>query len=75
MLARGVLAADVQAKLDQLNQREKQLLEKLDAVQQRERYLQTQLEEVRHRKEYYLDQLTVRQPGKQEGSPAQTPTP
>jgi uncharacterized coiled-coil DUF342 family protein len=60
----AVFAADIQVKIDQLNQREKQLIEKLDALQQRERYIQNQLDEVRHRKDYLLNQQAVRKPGK-----------
>jgi phage shock protein A len=68
-LAAGVYAADVQAKIDQLNAREKQLIEKIDALQQRQRYLQDKLDEVRHRKEVLLNRKTVQRPGQPEATP------
>jgi chromosome segregation ATPase len=74
MLATGALAADVQAKIEQLNQREKQLIEKLDALRQRERFVETKLEEVRRRKQALLRQQTglpVKAPG---ATPEPTPT-
>jgi uncharacterized coiled-coil DUF342 family protein len=70
-LTAAAFAADIQLKIDQLNQREKQLIEKLDALQQRERYIQNQLDEVRHRKDFLLNQQAVRKPGKA----AEAPTP
>jgi len=74
-LAGRVSAADVQAKLDQLNQREKQLIEKLEAAQQRERDIQSRLDEVRHRKEYLLNQQALHKPGHHNESPSPTPAP
>lgn len=74
-VAPDVLAADMQVKLERLNQREKQLIEKLEAVRQRERDIQTRLEEVRHRKQSLLDQQEVHKPGSHEATPALPPTP
>jgi cell division protein FtsB len=75
MLATGTFGADVQAKIDQLNQRERQLIEKLEALRQRERFIETKLEEVRRRKQALLRKQTglpVKAPGM---TPAPTPTP
>jgi cell division protein FtsB len=70
LAAAGVaLGVDAKARLDQLNQREKQLIEKLDSVRQRERYLETQLEDLRRRKQDLLDKREVVAPG----APAATP--
>jgi hypothetical protein len=76
MLATGALGADVQAKIEQLNQREKHLIEKLEDIRQRGRYIESQLEEVRRRKQVLLSQqggnLPVKIPG---ATPAPTPAP
>jgi TolA-binding protein len=76
MLATGALGADVQAKIEQLNQREKQLIEKLEDIRQRERYVESQLEEVRRRKQALLNKqggnLPVKVPG---ATAAPTPAP
>ena len=75
VLATGAPGADVQAKIEQTNQREKQLIEKLEAVRQRERYLESQLEAVRRRKQALLSKqagLPVKVPGT---TPAPTPAP
>ncbi len=64
-LAHGALGADLSAKIEQINEREKQLIEKLDAVRQRERYIESQLEQVRQRKQELLS--------KQAGKPVQAP--
>ncbi len=73
LLAGGARAADLQTRLDQLNQREKQLLQKLEAVQQRERDLQERLDEVRLLKQAILNKLEVRKLGTQAATPAATP--
>jgi chromosome segregation ATPase len=74
MLATGALGADVQAKVEELNQREKHLVEKLEEVRQRERYIESKLEAVRRRKQALLSKQTglpVKAPG---ATPAPTPT-
>ena len=68
----GVFAADVQARLDKLNEREKHLIEKLEELQQRERQIQTQLEQLRRQKQSLLEKQTVRQLG-QPAATAATP--
>ena len=75
MLATGALGADGQAKIEQLNQREQQLIEKLEAVRQRERVIETKLEDVRRRKQALLSKQTglpVKVPG---ATPVPTPAP
>jgi hypothetical protein len=75
VLAPSAFGADVQAKIEQLNQREKQLIEKLDAVRQRERGIETKLEQVRRRKQALLSKqkgLPVKVPG---ATPVHTPAP
>lgn len=73
-LASATPRSDAQTQLDQLNQREKHLLEKLDDTRQRERYLESQLEVLRHHKEALLKKqgggLPVQVPG---ATPASTP--
>ena len=73
LLARGVFAVDLHARLDQLNQREKQLLEKLEGLRQRERDVQEKLDEVRVLKQSILDKLQPQKPGTQAASPLPTP--
>jgi hypothetical protein len=66
VLATGALGTDVQVKIDELNQREKHLIEKLDAVRQRERDIESKLDEVRRRKQALLRKQTglpVKVPG------------
>ena len=70
LLAAAAPAADVQTKIDQLNQREKELIEKLEATQQRVKEIQTKLEAVRQRKQELMSKQAVRQLG---ASPAATP--
>jgi len=74
MLTTGVLGADVQAKIEQLNQREKQLIEKLEDVRQRERSIESKLEEVRRHKQALLSKQAGRRPVKVPGATA-APTP
>jgi len=74
VLATGALGADVHAKIEQLNQREKQLIEKLEAVRQRERSVESKLEEVRRRKQALLRKQTGALPVKVPGATA-APTP
>lgn len=61
----AIFGADLAAKIEQTNEREKQLLEKLEGLRQRERYIETQLEQVRQRKQELLS--------KQGGKPVQAP--
>ena len=73
LLAPGAFGADTHAKIEQLKQREKQLIEKLEAMRQRERDIETKLEQVRHRKEALLSKergLPVKVPG---ATPVPTP--
>ncbi len=56
---------DLAAKIEQTNEREKQLIEKLEGLRQRERYIESQLEQVRQRKQELLS--------KQAGKPVQAP--
>ena len=67
MLAAGALGADVPARIESLNEREKHLIEKLEDIRQRERYIESQLEEVRRLKQVLLDKqggnLPVKAPG------------
>jgi len=63
-------AADLQTKIDQLNQREKELIEKLEATQQRIKEIETKLEAVRERKQELQSKLRQLGP-----SPATTPSP
>jgi phage shock protein A len=72
VLAAAVPAGDVETKIDQLNQREKELIEKLEATQQRVKEIETKLEAVRQRKQDILSKQAVRQLGP---SPATTPSP
>jgi xanthine dehydrogenase iron-sulfur cluster and FAD-binding subunit A len=75
ILAAAALGTDIQAKIDKLNQREKQLIEKLEAVRQRERYIESKLEAVRRRKQALLSERTglpVKVPG---ATPVPTPVP
>jgi chromosome segregation ATPase len=75
VLATGALGTDAQVKIDELNQREKQLIEKLEAVRQREQYIESKLEEVRRRKQALLSKQTglpVKVPG---ATAAPTPAP
>lgn len=51
-----------QSRLDELNAREKQLIEKLEAVRQRERDLESRLEDIRRRKQVLIDKQTARHP-------------
>ena len=74
-VVRTGFAADVQSKLDQLNEREKQLIQKLEAAQQRVRDIESRLEEVRHRKQYVLNQQAQRTAGKRDTAPAASPVP
>jgi hypothetical protein len=74
MLATGALGADIQANIEHLNQREKQLIENLEALRQRERLVEDKLEEVRRRKQVLLRKqkgLPVKAPG---ATPEPTPT-
>jgi len=73
LLALGAFAVDLQARLDQLNQREKQMIEKLDGLRQRERDVQEKLDEVRVLKQSILDKLQPQKPGTQATPPAPTP--
>ena len=70
-LAVAASAADVQTKIDQLNQREQQLIEKLDAAQQRVKAIENKLAAIRQRKQELLNKQAMRQLGK---SPAATPS-
>ena len=72
VLAAAAPAADVQTKIDQLNQREKELIEKLEATQQRVKEIETKLEAVRQRKQDLASKQAVRRLG---ASPAATPNP
>jgi prefoldin subunit 5 len=76
VVATGALGADVQAKIDELNQREKHLIEKLEEVRQREQYIESKLKDVRRRKQALLNKqgggLPVKVPG---ATAAPTPTP
>jgi predicted nucleic acid-binding Zn-ribbon protein len=72
-LAGSARAADLPTRLDQLNQREKQLLEKLDATQQRQRDIENQLEGLRRRKQFMLDEMAARKPAAPKATPAATP--
>jgi uncharacterized protein (DUF3084 family) len=69
--ASGALAADIQAKIDQINAREKQLIEKLEAAQQRVRDIENKLAVVRQRKQELLNKQALRLLGK---SPVATPS-
>ena len=71
--AGGARGTDLQTKLDQLNEREKQLIEKLETARQREREIETKLEELRRHKQEILAKQTARKPGSPEASPAPTP--
>lgn len=59
--------AEVQAKLDSLNEREQRLIEKLEALRERERYVEKQLETLRQHKQALI--------GKQVRSLQRSPTP
>jgi DNA repair exonuclease SbcCD ATPase subunit len=72
ILATGALGGDVQAKIEELNQREKHLIEKLEDVRQRERYIESKLEAVRRRKQALLSRQAGKAPG---ATPAPTFTP
>ena len=76
VLATGALGADVQAKIEGLNQREKELIERLEAVRQREQYIESKLKDVRRRKQALLNKqgghLPVKVPG---ATAAPTPAP
>ncbi len=61
----AIFGADLAAKIEQTNEREKQLIEKLEGLRQRERYIESQLEQVRQRKQELLS--------KQAGKPVQAP--
>ncbi len=61
----AVFGADLAAKIEQTNEREKQLIEKLESLRRRERYIELQLEQVRQRKQELLS--------KQVGKPVQAP--
>ncbi len=60
----------IEARLEQINEKEKRLLEKLEAVRQRQRDLESRLEEVRT----YKQMLLSRQPVSRPGQPGATPT-
>jgi hypothetical protein len=60
----------IEARLEQINEKEKRLLEKLEAVRQRERDLESRLEAVRTYKQMLLNRQVVSRPGK----PGATPT-
>ncbi len=73
--AARLFAADLGAKIEQTNEREKQLIEKLESLRQRERYIESQLEQVRQRKQELLNKQAgkpVHAPG---ATPAATPGP
>jgi hypothetical protein len=76
VLRTGALGTDVQAKIEEVNQREKQLIEKLEALRQREQYIESSLEQVRRRKQALLSKqggnLPVKVPG---ATAAPTPAP
>jgi prefoldin subunit 5 len=76
VLATGALGADVQAKIEEVNRREKQLIEKLEELRQREQYIESSLEQVRRRKQALLSKqggsLPVKVPG---ATPPPTPAP
>ena len=67
------LAVDLQARLQQLNQREKQLIEKLEGLQQRERDVQEKLDEIRVLKQAILNKIGVQKPGAAGSPPPPTP--
>ena len=71
VLAAAASGADVQDKIDQLNAREKQLIEKLEGLHQRVRALEDKLDAIRNRRQQLLEKQAVRQLGK---SPAATPS-
>jgi cell division protein FtsB len=76
LAAAGVaLGVEVKTRLDQFNEREKQLIEKLESVRQRERYIETQLEDLRRRKQDLLDKREVVAPGAPAATPASDPPP
>jgi len=68
-------SGDIKTKIEQLNEREKVLLEKLEATQQRERDLQSRLDEVRHRREFLQNQQQVHKPGQHAATPVPTFSP
>lgn len=74
--ATGALGTDVQAKIEEMNQREKRLIERLEAVRQREQYIESKLKKVRRRKQALLSKqgshLPVKAPG---ATVAPTPAP
>ena len=71
--ASGVFAVDLHARLDQLNQREQQLIEKLEGLRQRERDVQEKLDEIRVVKQSILDKLQAQKPGTLAATPVPTP--
>ncbi|MFI5395300.1 MAG: hypothetical protein ACHQ9S_07170 [Candidatus Binatia bacterium] len=72
----AALGDDAKARLEQLNEREKQLIEKLETLRQRERYIETQLEGLRYRKQQLLNkQGVVVAPRASAGTPSSTPPP
>jgi len=72
MCAAAAPATDIQTKIDQLNQREKELIEKLEATQQRVKEIETKLEAVRQRKQELASKQAARRLG---ASPAAPPNP
>ena len=70
MLSVAAPAADTQGKLDQLNAREKQLIEKLETLRQRERAIEDKLQEIRQRKQKLLGEQEVVKPGAPEATPS-----
>jgi hypothetical protein len=55
-------ATSIEARLEQLNQQEKRLLEALDGIREKERALEARLEQVRHKKQVLLDRQAVHVP-------------
>ena len=73
LLVRGALAVDLHARLEQLNQREKQLIEKQEGLRQRERDIEEKLDEVRVLKQSILNKLEAQKPGVQQAPPTAAP--
>ena len=60
-------------KLDQLHEREQQLLRKLDELRQRTHDVETKLEQVRNRQQHFIEKQAVHQPGRTVAAPTPTP--
>lgn len=73
--AGAALGDDAKARLEQLNEHEKQLIEKLETVRQRERYIETQLEGLRYRKQQLLNKQEVVAPGARANTPPSSAPP